>query len=50
MSDRELVELSWNESERLLERDPGLSHFENRALAAYFRESYKPKMELAEIG
>jgi ATP-dependent DNA helicase RecG len=50
LSDHDIVQLSWDESERLLERDPGLSHFENRALAAYFRESYKPKMELAEIG
>jgi ATP-dependent DNA helicase RecG len=50
IGDRELVQLSWDESERLLERDPELSRFENRALAEYFRQSYKPKMELAEIG
>jgi len=50
LSDHELVQLSWDESTRLLERDPALSHSENRALAVYFRQYYKPKMELAEIG
>jgi ATP-dependent DNA helicase RecG len=50
LSDRDLVQLSWEESERLLERDPELSRAENSALAAYFRRSYKPKMELADIG
>jgi len=50
LSDHDLVQLSWDESERLLERDPELSHFQNRALADYFRQYYKPRMELAEIG
>jgi len=50
LSDHELVQLSWDESERLLERDPELSHFQNRGLAEYFRRHYKPRMELAEIG
>ena len=50
LSDRDLVQVSWEESERLLERDPGLSRSENKALAAYFRQRYKPRMELAEIG
>ncbi|MDD4856932.1 MAG: DEAD/DEAH box helicase, partial [Candidatus Krumholzibacteria bacterium] len=50
LSDHELVQLSWDESDRLLQRDPELSHFQNRSLAAYFREHYKPRMELAEIG
>jgi ATP-dependent DNA helicase RecG len=50
LSDRDLVQLSWEESERLLERDPGLARPENRELAAYFERSYKPRMELADIG
>jgi ATP-dependent DNA helicase RecG len=50
LSDHELVQLSWDESERLLERDPDLSQYENRAVADYFRRYYKPRMELAEIG
>jgi ATP-dependent DNA helicase RecG len=50
LSDHDLVQLSWDESERLLERDPELSHSQNRALADYFRQYYKPRMELAEIG
>jgi hypothetical protein len=50
LSDHVLVQLSWDESERLLERDPELSNAENRALADYFRRHYKPRMELAEIG
>jgi len=50
LGDHELVQLSWEASDRLLERDPGLDRTENRSLAAYFREHYKPKMELAEIG
>ncbi len=50
LSDHDLVQLSWEESERLLERDPGLTRAENRELAAYFERSYKPRMELADIG
>ena len=50
LSDHALVQLSWDESERLLERDPELSHAQNRAVADYFRQYYKPRMELAEIG
>ena len=50
LSDQRIVQLSWDESTRLLERDPALSHSENRALAVYFRQYYKPRMELAEIG
>jgi ATP-dependent DNA helicase RecG len=50
LSDHALVQLSWEESEKLLDRDPGLARPENRELAAYFERSYKPRMELADIG
>jgi ATP-dependent DNA helicase RecG len=50
LSDHELVQLSWDASERLLRGDPELSQPKNRALAVYFRRHYVPKMGLAEIG
>jgi len=50
LSDKGIVQLSWEESDRLLDRDPELARPEHRAVANYFRNRYKPRMELAEIG
>ena len=50
LSDHDLVQLSWDASDRLIESDPELAQPRNKPLAAYFRQHYKPKMELAEIG
>jgi ATP-dependent DNA helicase RecG len=50
LGDQELVQASWEESERIVESDPELALPQHRSLANYFRNRYKPKMELAEIG
>ncbi len=50
LGDQGLVQLSWEESEKLLESDPELAQPQHRPLADYFRNRYKPRMELAEIG
>lgn len=50
LSDNDLVQRSWEESENLLSADPGLEAPENRVVADYFRRYYKGRMELADIG
>ena len=50
LSDNDLVQRSWEESENLLSADPGLETPENRVVADYFRRYYKGRMELADIG
>jgi ATP-dependent DNA helicase RecG len=50
LSDHEIVRLSWEISDALLDRDPDLSMPENAVVAGYFDVYYKPRMELAEIG
>ncbi len=50
LSDNEVVQRSWVETDRLLEADPSLASGENRVVADYFRRYYKTKLELAEIG
>ena len=50
MSDNVIVKRSWEESDKLLETDPGLNKTENKVVERYFRLYYKPKMEIAEIG
>ena len=50
LSDHDLVQLSWEASDRVIAHDPELSQARNKPLAVYFRQHYKPKMELAEIG
>ena len=50
LSDKDLVQRSWEESENLLSVDPGLEAPENRVVADYFRRYYKGRMELADIG
>ncbi len=50
LTDKEMVESSWRESEKLVAGDPELKNRENRVVSRYFRRYYKPKMELAEIG
>ena len=50
LSDNEVVQRSWSETDRLLEADPALENRENRVVADYFRTYYKMKRELAEIG
>jgi len=50
LGDQSIVQLSWDESGRMLERDPALSAPEHRGVSSYFRGRYKPRMELAEIG
>ena len=50
LGDQSIVQLSWEESARLLNRDPELSLPQHRPVANYFRNHYKPRMELAEIG
>jgi ATP-dependent DNA helicase RecG len=50
LSDNELVQRSWEESDALLERDPGLTDSENKVVARYLRLYYKARMELADIG
>lgn len=50
LSDKELVQRSWEESGDLLSADPGLEKPENRVVAEYFRRYYKGRMELADIG
>jgi ATP-dependent DNA helicase RecG len=50
MSDNVIVTRSWEESDKLLETDPGLNKTENRVVERYFRLYYKPKMEIADIG
>lgn len=48
--DHGIVQCSWRESDRLLRRDPGLKHPENRVVADYYHLYYRSRMELAEIG
>ncbi len=50
LRDESLVRRSWEESDRLLDRDPGLERGENRVVTEYLRLYYKPRMELADIG
>ena len=50
LSDNEIVQRSWSETDRLLQADPGLENRENRVVSDYFRRYYKTKLELAEIG
>jgi ATP-dependent DNA helicase RecG len=50
LSDSDLVQRSWNESEALLSSDPGLESPENKVVGEYFRRYYKGRMELADIG
>lgn len=50
LSDNDLVQMSWEESGRLLSEDPGLESPENRVVADYFRRYYRGRMELADIG
>jgi ATP-dependent DNA helicase RecG len=50
LSDNDLVQLSWEESGALLERDPQMKLPENRVVAQYFRRYYKGRMDLADIG
>jgi ATP-dependent DNA helicase RecG len=50
LSDNDIVTRSWDESDRLIGGDPGLTHQDNRVVADYFRVYYKPRIEFAEIG
>lgn len=50
LTDAELIKRSWEESSRILKHDPKLQYRENRQVADYFYNHYKPKMEIAEIG
>jgi ATP-dependent DNA helicase RecG len=50
LSDKALVELSWEESERLLREDPELERPQNRVVRDYLHLYYRSKMELADIG
>ncbi len=50
LSDNDVVQRSWEETDRLLEADPALEARENRVVEDYFRRYYKMKLELAEIG
>ena len=48
--DHAIVQRSWEETDVLIESDPGLDKTENRLVAEYFHLYYKPRMELADIG
>ena len=48
--DSDLVARSWEEVTAMLAADPGLKSKENRVVAEYYYNYYKPRMELAEIG
>ncbi|MBD3179415.1 MAG: ATP-dependent DNA helicase RecG [Candidatus Latescibacteria bacterium] len=50
VSDTEIVKYSWKKSEELVRDDPGLKKKQNRVVAEYFRDYYKPGMEIADIG
>lgn len=50
LRDNDIVQSSWEESERILSEDSALKKPENRVVADYFRVYYKPRMELADIG
>lgn len=50
LADHELVKLSWEATDAIVERDPRLALPEHRAMARYFRDVYRPRLELAEIG
>jgi ATP-dependent DNA helicase RecG len=50
LSDQGIVQLSWEESDRLFDRDPELAMPQHRPVADYLRNRYRPRMELAEIG
>jgi ATP-dependent DNA helicase RecG len=50
LSDSDLVQRSWRESGDLLAGDPGLDKPENRVVADYFRQYYRGRMGLADIG
>jgi ATP-dependent DNA helicase RecG len=50
LGDHDLVQLSWDTTDRLVAADPELALPRNRAVALYFRQYYKPRMALAEIG
>ncbi|MCK4550260.1 MAG: DNA helicase RecG, partial [Candidatus Krumholzibacteria bacterium] len=50
LSDNDLVQASWEESGNLLSEDPGLELPENMVVADYFRQYYRGRMELADIG
>ncbi|MBN2184125.1 MAG: ATP-dependent DNA helicase RecG [Candidatus Krumholzibacteriota bacterium] len=49
-SDKEIVDISWNESLALLDGDPGLKKKENEVVSKYFHGYCKTRMELADIG
>lgn len=50
LTDREVVESSWEESGRLRRLDPSLKGPENRVVSDYYHMYYKGRMELADIG
>ncbi|UCF06694.1 MAG: ATP-dependent DNA helicase RecG [bacterium] len=50
LSDNEIVQQSWEVSERLLREDPELTRRENSIVTDYLAMYYSPRMELAEIG
>lgn len=50
LSDRLIVERSWETARDLLAADPGLKRAENRVVAEYFQLYYRPRMELGDIG
>jgi ATP-dependent DNA helicase RecG len=50
LGDNDLIQRSWRESDRIVEKDPGLRDPDNRVVGDYFRMYYKAKIELAEIG
>ncbi len=50
LSDRQIVDKSWEDARDLLARDPELKRPENRVVADYFRLYYRYRMELADIG
>ncbi len=50
VSDSDIVQQSWRETDRLLKTDPGLNYSENKVVSDYFRMYYKPRMAVADIG
>lgn len=48
--DSSIVARSWEEVTAMLKVDPSMKARENRVVADYYYNYYKPRMELAEIG
>jgi len=50
LSDADLVRRSWEEAKVLLKEDPRLRSPDNRVVGDYFRNYYRDRIDLAEIG